>query len=312
MKEYDICVFYAAPYMSGSAYDAFEYYKFLKNKGYKVCAVISTDLPNYKMVDAILDRYKIDIVDLDYDGDLHLISQFHDLKLIRIKCKLLISTSTYSMSQIILKPIIIQYDRALMFHETTFDSDYVTKAFNGRLKDKIEMIRDDRCFGVLEPYNHITYKKKLYFNLFKNIDKDKVDNACMINMATRHKLQSVDAIYKAIKKFEYKKYIIYTQFTTYHFYRDMASSNIDVIIAPINNYLYSFNSFIYFQSNRRQDPSPRIIPECVFYDKKLEFYEYNKNIKDGAYYRYKDTIEDFDSIVLKDDDEILDIINDRL
>lgn len=292
--------------MSGSAYDALEYYKFLKNMGYDVCCLLLLDIDKEKVIENFESRYFLN------DNENLYILPFQSTIMPKIKCNLLISTSTFSMSQVILKPILIRYNKAFMFHETTYDTKYVVDAFDGRYNEKIVMIRDDRCFGILPLYDHISYKKKLYFDIFKPIDRDKVRNVCLINMATLHKLQSQEVIYNAIEHFQQNEYIIYTQKKTYDRYKDMNNSYISVVVAPIKDYLYQFDSFIYFQSNRGQDPSPRIIPETMFYGKELYFYNYDKSVKDGAYYRIKDCMNDFDSIVLKENDEILDMINERI
>jgi len=301
MKKYDICVFFAADYMSGSAYDAFEYYQLIKKYGHdSVCLVLLLDIPKLDVIATFKNRYVWDQADPNI-----FIFSYTDPGIIKIKSKVTLITSIFSLAQLINRPILMPTGKIFVFHETTFDSE-IFKVFDGKWIDKITMLRDDRCFGIFEPYKHITYKKKLYFDIFKPI-KYPVRNCCLINMATHHKCLSADKLKEVMAEFDLE-YLIYTQENNYFKYIDLISDNVEVQMAPIKNYLDQFNTFMYFQSIRGQDPSPRILPECVYYGKQIIFYDWDKTIKDGAHYRRHDCLHDWNSIVLSKNDQIFDII----
>ena len=48
----------------------------------------------------------------------------------------------------------------------------------------------------------------------------------------------------------------------------------------------SFNHYIYYQNLVFFDNHPRIFLECAYYGKTMEYF--NKGLKDGSYYRWKD------------------------
>jgi len=50
-----------------------------------------------------------------------------------------------------------------------------------------------------------------------------------------------------------------------------------------------FNEYIYFQSVKWFDPHPKLFHECKFYGKPYHYYNLN-NVKDGSYYRYRDSL----------------------
>ena len=76
---------------------------------------------------------------------------------------------------------------------------------------------------------------------------------------------------------------------------------------PIVNFMGLFNTFVYIPYADGHDSTPRLIPECKFYGKGV-FMETDSFKKSGGYYRYKDTVDNFQSLWLKDNDEIISII----
>jgi hypothetical protein len=314
-KEYDIVLFFAAPYLSGSAYDAYEYYQLLKTK-YDCALLLCTDIPKEDIIKTFTERYTV-----APDENVLFYPYWNGHKVIKVKSNVLISTSTYSLAQLIIRPMLIPIKKVIMFHETVFNDHTIKMAFSsGVCKDKILMLRDDRCFDILEPYTHRTYKKRLNFDIFRPLDKRPVDNCCLINMATKHKEYPLNVVRDAMDSFGYDNYLIYTQVSNYDKFKRLIYNpsypvalkrpRVDVVVAPIEDYLYKFDKFIYFQSTRGQDPSPRIIPECEYYEKKICFWNYDSSIEDGAKYRWIDCRDNFDDLYLKEGDEIFNIIED--
>ena len=71
------------------------------------------------------------------------------------------------------------------------------------------------------------------------------------------------------------------------------------------NFFELFHCYIYYHAGSYFDPHPRLFLECQFYGKEVQYYN-PFNIKDGSYYRYKDSlIEELDGRNLTNNDEIV-------
>ncbi len=56
MHNYDILVFYSGDYLSGSFYDAFEYYCLLATNGVNVGLLVITDIDKEKILKSLSSR----------------------------------------------------------------------------------------------------------------------------------------------------------------------------------------------------------------------------------------------------------------
>ena len=80
---------------------------------------------------------------------------------------------------------------------------------------------------------------------------------------------------------------------------------------PVNNIFEKFNTYIYTPTRDKFDCSPRFIAECNFYKKGILYHNINEDylkIDTGLRYRKYDIENDFKSITLQDDDNIIKII----
>lgn len=302
--KYNVLIYYSGDYLSGSFYDAVEYTLFFQDQNINTGLLILVDIPEKDIMMTINNRYQ------RVPENLHIEKQQKN-HIYKYFSKTLITTSIFSCADIMNGKWLLPVKRLLVMQETT-DSDYIQKTFAEQQKhwlDKITVLRDERDTTIheLQPYKHINYKKKLYFNAFKPITwLGYVEKNCLINLSTKHKLYEPVIIRKIMRKFKHDHYLLYCQKDTYPLYKKLRSSRVDVVIAPLKNYLNRFNSFIYIQS-KRNDPSPRIMPECMFYKKKLHFYEFEKKY-DGAYWRWIDCQNDWKSLVLEKRDKLLTLI----
>jgi hypothetical protein len=76
---------------------------------------------------------------------------------------------------------------------------------------------------------------------------------------------------------------------------------------PIKDFMSLFETFIYIPYTDGHDSTPRLIPECKFYDKEVMMFTEGFK-KSGGHYRFEDTKNNFESLWLKEDDEIIGII----
>ena len=107
------------------------------------------------------------------------------------------------------------------------------------------------------------------------------------------------------------KYLIYTKSNLYSEYKILESDKVKVDVAPIENFMNKWDKALYLPSTRGQDPSPRVIAECEYYNKKLIYKDLGK-LHDGAYYRMIDIMNGMNNITLTENDEIFDIVDEYL
>ena len=305
-RGYDVLVFYSGEYLSGSAYDAYEYFAFLRDNDIDAGLLLLVDVPEEDVKLSFYDRYFICPEQIDHI----FIEKRNSNKVYSYLSKVILTTSIFSCAELIEQKYLLPIQKIIAMQETD-SAPSIIKIFDGRMKDRILILHDDRSIGRLGDYRHKVYRKKLYFDIFLPYE-DHADNCTLINMATKHKTLPPEDVKKIMDFYNFEKYLIYTQANNFEEYRVLQSEPgairmVNVVQAPIKNYLTSFDKFIYIQS-KRNDPSPRILPECIEYGKEVFFYQFDENLKDGAYWRWQDCQNDFDSLDLNKEDEILEIV----
>ena len=148
-------------------------------------------------------------------------------------------------------------------------------------QDDIYVLLDYRVYDTI-PKNSFNYKKKLYFDKYK----------------------------KEVKKGS--KTLIYAtencRLTDKELPNQLKLTKKDL---PYLGLFDEIDSYLYTVVPRHFDCSSRLIPECKYYNKKVIFDDEVKKYffeDKGLFFRYLDTKVDFDSLFLKEDDEIIDIL----
>ena len=188
------------------------------------------------------------------------------------------------------------------------------RAFDEK-RDNILMLYDDRVFDTYKDYPHKKYRRSLYFNIMKPLTKPS-RKSCMFNMVTDHKCYPAEDLVGFMNEYKFDHYTITTKDKWYDRYVCLESDKVDVLKTPIDDYMYKFDTLLYLPSvrgmwadhgDKDMDPSPRLLPECKWFEKKVIYHDFGK-LKDGGYWRWIDCAEDFDSLIMKLDDPIFDII----
>lgn len=274
-----------------------------KKLGYNVCFVSLNDLPESILKDAIRDKYYVE----EWDDMYFFSFKGYFKKLLPISCNVLFTTSIYSAANIIVKPILMGYKKMILIHETVYDDPLIIEAFGkSRYLNKILMLGDMRTFDVLGNYEHLDYRRKLYFDIWKPLVGD-VDKRIMLNMSTEQKCYDVGYI-KDLMRFYQGEYLIYTRQKFYDKYRVLDDGcKVKVEVSPIPNFMNRWDTALYLNSKRGQDPSPRVIAECKWYGKNL-FWHRQGELQDGAYYRNIDVLNGLDNLKLTGSDPIFEIV----
>ncbi len=86
------------------------------------------------------------------------------------------------------------------------------------------------------------------------------------------------------------------------------TDNIKYLSMPVENLFDKFGTYVYTKVSSMFDCSPRFIAECKFYNKEVIYdIDYLEEDK-GLYYRKQDLEDRFNSLYLKEDDSIIQII----
>jgi len=234
------------------------------------------------------------------------------------------SPSSSSIARMINKSLILFHNKVVVSHEIPIEHFYFQKAFiDKKWLTPVTFLYDNFSFKPMKGYKNIHYNQTIYFDIFKDIGEANTD--CLINMCTDHKCYGLDRLEKVLDL--YKKetdwtFLIYTKPETYVTYKFLQSDRVKIVCAPVNNFMEKFDKLLYLPSAREFDPSPRLIPECKYYGKKIYYHnfikEYGKHFKgpygctDGGVTRALQTALDFNSLIMKEDDKIIDIIKEEM
>lgn len=318
VRKCDICIYFDANYLcSGSFYDSFEYFYLFKEKGYDVCLVVMSVVEQDVVYSAITDKYNVDIESLK--KDIYVFDKNEYMrsirKIIKIFSNIIFAPSMSALSQMFYYDILFPKKKIVTIWELPPTHKFI-KTFETK-RDNILMLYDDRVFETYRDYPHKKYRRSLYFDIMKPLIKPS-RKSCMLNMVTDHKCYPVDDLKDFMSKYKFEHYTITTKDRWYDKYKVLESDNVDVLRTPVDDYMYKFDSMLYLPSvrgmwkdygDKDMDPSPRLLPECKWLKKKVIYHDFGK-LKDGGYWRWIDCMEDFDSLVMTQDDKIFDIIED--
>lgn len=171
------------------------------------------------------------------------------------------------------------------------------------------VLGDERVFNYNNTCNFISYRKKILFDKYKKRNvSSKEPYDYMLNLSLVERRFSREWIMEMLEFFGYpdKKFAGYSGFKNseyYSWFKDL--NNVDLVIPPFDNFMGMFKNFIYLPYKDGTDATPRLIPECVFFEKGIEYWDKGINMKSGGYYRYYDTMKNFNGLWLKEDDEIM-------
>ncbi len=251
--------------VSGHLFEMVEYFIFLrKYRNIDACILLSDGTELEVLLDAAKDKYDFDIESLKSNIIYHP----------KPKC--------------IIANTILVVDGSLRFNGADI---FAKKKLLFRCADD-DIVRDD--WTVLQDYdlyddlpNSVHYKKKIFFDLYKDIEEAPKNTAMLYLTSNCRAINPLD-IDEMVS--DYEDYIVLTNTP------DKYNNSISV---PVNNMWSLFDTYIYTNTAKQFDCSPRFIMECLFYDKRVI---YNIDYIDkGIQVRLRDGI---DKISLKEDDEI--------
>jgi hypothetical protein len=291
---YDQCI------VNGGFFDNFEYYYIVK-KNFPDCLVkyrVITDSSKKDVLKMLQDKYEnIDPkVYNDIDVLPHIFGKFYR-KPIMVD---MIICATNSSMYWFLKHNNIQAAKSFI---GMGDWPDINPSQNKMYKNSLTLY-DERVFRYEEKTNCEPYRKKILFDKYRKKEfGHKYDY--MLNMSLVERRFSREYMMNLFDSFE-GTFGLYTGFKNQGYYAWVEElENVHMIIPPVEDFMGLFHTFIYVPYTSGLDATPRLIPECVFYGKGIEYYDNGLQMKSGGYYRYKDTKEDFQGLWLRDNDEVM-------
>lgn len=176
------------------------------------------------------------------------------------------------------------------------------KELQKNTSEKVFILQDYRIYG--ECFNSIDYKKKINFDKYKDINKKSekfmlyATKNCrdISNNLYEELLQKYDADFICLTNKENKP-------------KDKISTRLQFVDLPVVNFFECFGTYIYTPVARHFDCSPRLIAECKYYGRDVIYHNIDYWDEDkGLYWRKWDIDNNFDSIFLKEDDPITEML----
>lgn len=291
---YDPCI------INGGFYDNFEYYYILKKNlpDVNIKYIIISSHFKEDVIKLINDKY--DDIDDFYIKDIECIDYGTCPKIHKnpFYVDILICGTNTSLYYFLERGHL----KLAKFYIGLADTDEINRKQLKLYKNGI-ILGDERVFRF-DNIRWKPYRKKILFDKYKR--KEFVSRYdYMLNLSLSQRRFTKEFITRLTEKFP-GSHVAYTGVKNIKYYSWLETeSNIKLIVPPVKNFMDLFECFIYVPYEGGVDATPRLIPECKFYNKKLEFYTEWSEIKSGGYYRYKDTQDNFNGLFLKDDDEFI-------
>lgn len=297
-KTYDVILTHSPIYeITGHIFECFDYYLFLR-QFYKVGIIFFDGLDIERLKTAFESKYGVEFdsirgdiifIKLDPNNKSYMTISFGNKTTViltdgHIKSlnhrKIILATKR-------LFGFLCEYDE---FEKCTFNKN-------------ITYLADYRIYGKPRFFNSVDYVKKIPFKFYKKISHCRNNVGMMYTTFVCRKV-SADIIQQSHDMSGCKQSILVVPYKTneYSFLRDIKQ-----VVAPVQNFMEQFDTYIYTPVSRHFDCSPRLMTECFLYGKKvIPNISYADDV--GFNVRYNDCINNIQSLILSNNDAILDII----
>lgn len=296
--------------ISGHIYEIIEYYLLLRNK-FKVGILICEGMEWNTFEKAITSKYEIEN---------EVLEEIRENTIFEYQPKIVKGNNILFVDGSLTRTM-LPFGIILIF-KNIFSFRCSNKDFHYNLPYKnINLLQDQRVYNDEDSNIAINYKKKILFNKFKKIKNNKTDTAMVYITSNCRKICS-DQLLDIVMGYNFKKYIVLTNKKEEYIKKFKDIKNVSFPDMPVENIFEKFDTFIYtptyLVSNPKHgsfDCSPRFIAECKHYNKEVLYHNIDKKyleIDTGLKYRKQDIETNFDSIVLNEDDEIIDILRNEI
>jgi len=171
---------------------------------------------------------------------------------------------------------------------------------------KVFILQDERIYPAC--FNGINYKKKINFSRYKKVGPGNDD---FLLYGTKNCRAIPDSLYnELLELYPDKQFLCLTNKEN----RPVGlPDRMKVVDMPVEDLFEKFGTYIYTPVPRKFDCSPRFIAECKFYGKEVIYHNIDYWDEDkGLYWRKWDLDHDFQSIFLTENDDIINILKERI
>jgi hypothetical protein len=287
-KAYDLFLAYSwgsvSQGVSGHLYECIEYYHILKKHMKVGILMCKSELTADAIRTAVEDKY--DFTEYEVNELLSDVHFFDSPKVLKGNNLLLVDGNFTK-----LRDIHLLFKNIMAF--PCSDRRFATM-------DNITVFLDKRIYG--EGIHKTNYVKKILFSRYKQIEDVKSTANLVYNKKGPRDLGN--DIYKELEEQYSGDFLVVTNAEA-----EGLSNRFIVLEPPIKDLFRQFGTYIYTPIPKKFDCSPRFIAECKWYGKEVVYHNIDYwGIDKGLYYRFLDIQNDFNSIQLKEDDEIIDLV----
>ncbi len=271
-KQYQVTLTtsYETPFgVSGHLFEMIEYYYHLKYvEHFSVCLLITDGTPIDVIKNSIINKYAFttEVIDNITNNTIYK----YQPKAILANTLIIVNGSLR------LRGADLLVNKTILFRCSEDDV----------VRDDVLVLQDYDVYDPLPNSEH--YKKKMLFSKFKQYD-DTNGNIAMFYLTTVCRQCDVVDI---MSKYNYDYIALSNE----------KVDGIDTIKVPANNLWSLFDTYIYTNTAKKFDCSPRFIAECSYYNKKVIFEHDYVDI--GLNTRISDISKGIDTITLKEGDAI--------
>ena len=200
----------------------------------------------------------------------------------------------------------LAFDNLLSFKCSKFDTFYDIDYKN------LTALQDTRVYNDDDYLTAVEYKKKINFDRYKPLADIKTNTALIYITKNCRLISDVD-LFKITHKYKFDRYIILTSSPYTYTKKFSHLKRFSFPQMPVANIFSKFDTYIYTptRSDLKFDCSPRFIAECKFYNKDVIYHDIDDDYLEedtGLKWRRYDVENDFDSICLKRNDHIVDVV----
>lgn len=172
------------------------------------------------------------------------------------------------------------------------------KEVKNNTKNNSWILQDDRVYDSVK-CNGINYKKKILFEKLKPIS---VSKDAVLVYATKN-CRNLDS-YEELSQYGNNILAITNKEN-----KPKDIQGVTFVIPPVAELFEQFTTYVYTPVKRKWDCSPRFIAECKYYGKQVIYHDIDYWDTDlGLYWRKWDIDNNFESLFLTGDDEIVPIL----
>jgi hypothetical protein len=195
---------------------------------------------------------------------------------------------------------VINTSRCTLLFDHIFYFACGNKEVKNNDKENVYVLQDNRVYDAVKR-NGINYKKRILFDKLKSVT---AGGDSLLVYATKN----CRDIRNYEELFQYGDHILAI---TNAENRPADTDGIEFVLPPVENLFEKFSKYVYTPVNRKWDCSPRFIAECKYYGKEVIYHNIDYwDIDKGLYFRFLDIQNDFGSLFLKSNDEIVYILKD--